>query len=71
MLLSIAPFFIGQRGQGYLYFSLILGVVFTVFAFYGVVLGSDEKLNQTWAKRYFWGSLIYLPSVLILMITMN
>jgi protoheme IX farnesyltransferase len=71
MLLSIAPFFIGQRGHNYLYLSLIIGVLFTVFAFYGVVLGNNEKENQTWAKRYFWGSLIYLPSVLILMITLN
>jgi heme o synthase len=71
MLLSIAPFFIGQRGHSYLYLSLVIGVLFTVFAFYGVVLGNNEKENQTWAKRYFWGSLIYLPSVLILMITLN
>jgi protoheme IX farnesyltransferase len=69
--LGISPWLLNVRGQAYMFLSLLLGLIFLVYAFYGLTKEEGSFLDRVWAKNYFWGSLMYLPSVLALMVLMN
>lgn len=67
MLLSVSPAFLGERGMQYFYASLLIGFSFLVFSIFGLWTKNESGV-KSWARNYFWGSLMYLPGVLLLMV---
>ncbi len=66
--ISLLPFYIGAVSEGYKFAVLLMGGGYFVYSLWGHALeeGSPELLQ--WARRYFYGSLVYLPCVFIFMI---
>lgn len=66
--ISLLPFYIGAVSEGYKVAVLLMGGGYFVYSLWGHALeeGTPELLQ--WARRYFYGSLVYLPCVFILMI---
>jgi protoheme IX farnesyltransferase len=59
---SLTPSYWGDIGQAYQLAALILGGAFTLLAFAGFFLPKSDVLGlRLWARRYFLGSLFYLP----------
>lgn len=67
-LVSLLPFTFGFATHGYKYSIYFLGWAYFIFSLRGYIL--DEKSDKflQWARQYFFGSLIYLPCVFILML---
>lgn len=65
--ISMLPYYIGAVSEGYRYAVLLMGGGYFVYSLWGHALEETPALLQ-WARRYFYGSLIYLPCVFILMI---
>ncbi len=67
---SLLPYFLNLTKVQYLYSAFILGLSFVVLAFIGFF--KDNKLTHvTWARKYFWGSIIYLPLLMLALIFFN
>ena len=66
--ISMLPFYIGAVSEGYKYSVLLLGGGYFVYSLWGHALEEGTPALLQWARRYFYGSLIYLPCVFILMI---
>jgi len=59
---SLTPSYWGDLGQAYQLAALIFGGAFTLLAFAGFFLAKSDVLGlRLWARRYFLGSLFYLP----------
>lgn len=59
---SLTPSFWGHLGTAYQLAALIFGAAFTLLAFAGFFLDKSDVLGlRLWARRYFLGSLFYLP----------
>jgi protoheme IX farnesyltransferase len=67
-LISVVPYWIGVTTEGYRNALFLLGGGYFFYSLFGYTYKEDSKELLTWARRYFYGSLIYLPSVFILMI---
>jgi protoheme IX farnesyltransferase len=67
MLISLLPTYFGLRHEYYTVFASSLGIAFTIYALKGFWIYQEEE-NLRWAKNYFWGSLIYLPSLLFVLL---
>ena len=67
VLVSFIPFWLGRSNVDYRNASIILGSLFMVVAFAGL-RKQDEELMRRWAKKYFWGSIIYLPLLFIFLL---
>jgi protoheme IX farnesyltransferase len=67
-IVSVAPYWVGFAPEAYRNATFIIGGGFFIYSLLGYTFkeGSAELLQ--WARRYFYGSLIYLPCVFILMI---
>jgi protoheme IX farnesyltransferase len=61
--ISLFPFFLGLVGWVYLAGAFILGVAFVWYAFQ-----FSRQLSETRARLLFFASILYLPSLLILMV---
>ncbi len=61
------PLSINSLSKGYLWPALIVSGLFLILTFMGLIYNTDA-LNKKWAKNYFWGTLIYLPSILVIML---
>ena len=59
-LYGLLPFFWNWRGDGYLYSSLIAGVILLLVAVLGWFSKSEKSFNQ-WARNYFIATLLFLP----------
>ncbi len=66
--ISMLPFYIGAVTEGYKYAVLLIGGGYFVYSLWGHALDEGTPGLLQWARRYFYGSLIYLPCVFILMI---
>lgn len=66
--ISMLPHYIGATTAGYRYAILALGGGYFVYSLLGHGLEEGSPALHKWARRYFYGSLIYLPCVFILMI---
>lgn len=60
LLLGLFPYFWGWRTDGYLYSSMIIGVILSLIGG-GGWLTKDEESFKKWARSYFWATLFYLP----------
>lgn len=66
---SLTPSYWGHLGQAYQIAALIFGAAFTLLAFAGFFLDKSDILGlRIWARRYFLGSLFYLPLLMGAMI---
>lgn len=66
---SLTPSFWGHLGTAYQLAALIFGAAFTLLAFAGFFLDKSDVLGlRLWARRYFLGSLFYLPLLMGAMI---
>jgi protoheme IX farnesyltransferase len=68
MVVSVLPYTIGSATETYRNFIYVLGMSFFAYSFVGYLFDEKSPEFLTWARRYFYGSLVYLPCVFILMI---
>ncbi len=61
---AIMPYFYNLADKAFLYSNLVLGVVFVLLSIFGF-FAREEEMFERWARKYFWGSIIYLPLVML------
>jgi len=59
-LFALLPWFWGWRGEGYYFSTLVLSLCLTGWATIGPKSLDEIKL-RSWARGYFWLTLLYLP----------
>jgi protoheme IX farnesyltransferase len=62
---SMIPYYMGAANSNYRNLIFLLGGAFFVFSLLGYQKKEDSQDSLQWARRYFYASLIYLPSVFI------
>jgi len=67
-LVSLLPWTIGYTTRGYKYAVYFIGWSYFLFALKGYLIPEKSEKFLQWARQYFYGSLIYLPCVFILML---
>jgi protoheme IX farnesyltransferase len=70
-LLNLSFLNLGINNPMFYKISIGLGALFTVYAARGHFIGEDKEKNRQWARNYFLGSLLYLPSNFILILIYN
>jgi protoheme IX farnesyltransferase len=68
MLVSVAPAFIGSVTEGYSTGIYLLGGAFFIYSLVGYFHHENSQEFRQWARKYFYGSLIYLPITFTLML---
>lgn len=68
MMVSVAPSFIGAVSREYSIGIYLLGGAFFVYSLVGYFHPENSNEFRQWARKYFYGSLIYLPITFILML---
>lgn len=63
LLFGMIPYFSGERGEAYLWASVVIGLLLLSVALYGYAAKSQENRNR-WARSYFFATLFYLPLIL-------
>lgn len=67
-IVSLLPFYIGATTEAYKYSIIALGGGYFLYSLLGIAMEENSAELLQWARRYFYGSLIYLPCVFVLMI---
>jgi protoheme IX farnesyltransferase len=67
VLSSLGPYFIGYSSVVYRNISLVCGLLFLLLSSFGFFIKENDAL-LSWARKYFWASIIYLPILLISLI---
>lgn len=70
VLISLLPTYLELMPYGYCIAAFILGLVFIVLSAIGFFTKTKENY-VSWARRYFWGSIIYLPLLMAAMIFLS
>lgn len=65
---SLLPSIYSQASFIYTRAALVLSGLFLLYSAKGFFLKSDENLQRQWARNYFYGSLFYLPLLLVALI---
>lgn len=65
---ALFPHFYGAAPKAYFYAALSISLAFLAYASKGFFVTNEGEVVRSWAKHYFWGSIIYLPLVLCFMI---
>jgi protoheme IX farnesyltransferase len=60
---ALLPVKVGA-GRAYELAAIVLSGAFLALSFAGYFAGQNEEPNRIWAKRYFYGSIFYLPLLL-------
>ncbi|MBT7608603.1 MAG: protoheme IX farnesyltransferase [Bacteriovoracaceae bacterium] len=68
LLIGLLPNLMGTASQLFLFASLILSTIMIILALFGLKHSSQGDELELWSKRYFWGTIIYLPLLLGAMI---
>jgi heme o synthase len=68
LLIGVLPHLIGSASQLFLFASLGLSTIMIIVALFGLKHSSQNAALVLWSKRYFWGTIIYLPLLLGAMI---
>lgn len=63
LIVGLAPYYWGWRGEGYFWSALIIGVILFLWSVAGFFVHS-EKDYTAWARSYFFATLFYLPLIL-------
>ncbi len=61
---AVLPSMFGLANKGYLYLNIFFAISFIGLSILGFKK-MDELEYARWAKKYFWGSIIYLPLVML------
>jgi heme o synthase len=64
-IVSFLPRLFGTMSNTQVYFVLALSLAFVGQSLMGVMRAQTEKADMLWAKNYFWGSIVYLPLLLL------
>lgn len=64
-LISLAPYYLGVTTINYFTLILLMGLIFTFYSLRGYLLDVESSSFLIWARKYFYGSLIYLPVTFI------
>jgi protoheme IX farnesyltransferase len=67
-LISLVPYFQGDTSDMYRNLIFILGGSYFVFSLTGYLKKENSPELLLWARRYFYGSLVYLPCVFVMLI---
>lgn len=67
LIVSLLPMYLYKISWIYFMGALVLGMGFLLYSLWGFRF-NEEPVVRLWAKKLFWSSLIYLPSVLGLML---
>jgi heme o synthase len=67
---GLLPYVWVWRGVGYLYSSLMVGVILSLWGLISWMY-SDEQRFKTWARSYFFATLFYLPLQLGLLLVLR
>ena len=67
-MISLLPYFVGSTSVGYRNWIIVLGGGYFLFSLTGYKFSDNSPELMVWARRYFYGSLVYLPCVFLLMI---
>jgi len=70
VLISLLPTYLGLMPFAYCIAATILGLVFIALSSIGFFTKTKESY-VAWARRYFWGSIIYLPLLMAAMIFLS
>ncbi len=68
MACALAPVWWGNFGRHYQTSASVLSLSFLAWAIYGFFIEKTEDAMRQWARRYFFGSIIYLPLLLAAMV---
>tara|TARA_A100001015_G_scaffold261963_1_gene307810 strand:- start:262 stop:1941 length:1680 start_codon:yes stop_codon:yes gene_type:complete len=68
VLATFLPLYLGLLNKNFTLYSLIIGLIFIGYSLKGMFIKNCDQINRRWAKNYFWGSIIYLPLLLLGMI---
>lgn len=68
LLISLVPYWIGEATTMYRNLVFVLGAAFFIFSLFGYSMEEGSKELMQWARRYFYGSIVYLPCVFVLML---
>lgn len=68
LLVSLTPYYLGAANIEYKYGVFFVGGAFFIYSLYGYFLEEKSSAFLIWARRYFIGSLFYLPLVFTLML---
>jgi heme o synthase len=68
LLIGLLPHLIGSASQLFLFASIGLSSIMMILALFGFKHSSKNAALVLWSKRYFWGTIIYLPLLLGAMI---
>jgi protoheme IX farnesyltransferase len=66
-IISLMPAFAGY-GALYMKLATVFGAIFLICSILGVVNAKQTGVSRGWARKYFWGSLMYLPAILTLIV---
>ncbi|MCO4792965.1 MAG: heme o synthase [Bacteriovoracaceae bacterium] len=65
---SVAPYAWSGVSKAYFFIALLLSVPMTLLALAGIKFQTNIMQTELWARRYFWGTILYLPLLLGAMI---
>lgn len=68
MFICLIPYYIGAANEFYRNAIILLGGSYFIFSLRGYAFHEDSKEFLQWARQYFYGSLVYLPCVFVLML---
>ncbi|WP_127715065.1 heme o synthase [Halobacteriovorax sp. HLS] len=70
VLVSLSPYWIGFSSVTYRNIASVCGISFLILSSFGFFI-KDHDAVLSWARTYFWASIIYLPLLLISLIFFN
>jgi protoheme IX farnesyltransferase len=68
LFVCLIPYYIGAANESYRNAIILLGGAYFVFSLRGYFIPQESKEFLQWARQYFYGSLVYLPCVFVLML---
>lgn len=68
LFISLLPYWVGAANEIYRNLILLIGGAFFAYSLVGYKCEVNSPEMLVWARRYFYGSLMYLPCVFVLMI---
>lgn len=66
-MISLIPYYSGYDAT-YTVFAAATGAAFIICSILGVIYAKQMETSKAWARKYFWGSLMYLPAILTLIV---
>ncbi|MDC1174143.1 heme o synthase [Bacteriovoracaceae bacterium] len=70
-IVSVTPFYFAGASKAYYYSAVVLSGVFFLYSLAGYFVQEGESALKIWARRYFLGSVFYLPLLLCAMMFLN